>query len=97
MLVHEFVLAAAAQGKFWPVESLLLADPKVKDREELRSVASQAQLDQDKLWADIDAHKYAPLISRDIAEAKRLGVSGTPTFIVGDKKLNGVNALAALR
>lgn len=97
MLVHEFVLAAAAQGKFWPVESLLLADPRAKDREELTSLASQAQLDQDKLWADIDAHKYAPMISRDLAEAKRLGVSGTPTFLVGDKKLNGVNALAALR
>jgi len=30
MLVHEFALAAAAQGKFWSIESLLLADTKTK-------------------------------------------------------------------
>jgi protein-disulfide isomerase len=96
MLVHEFALAAAAQGKFWPVESLLLADSKPKDREELRSLAAQAQLDQGKLWADVDDHKYAPIISRDLAEAHHLGVSGTPTFVVGNKKLDGVRGLDTL-
>jgi protein-disulfide isomerase len=97
MLVHEFVLAAAAQGKFWPVESLLLADSNIKDRAELKALASQAHLQQDQLWADIDSHKFAPMISRDVAEGKRLGVSGSPTFLVGDRKLDGVNALAPLQ
>jgi protein-disulfide isomerase len=96
MLVHEFALAAAAQGKFWAVESLLLADPKSKDREELRNVASQAELDQEKLWVEVDGHKYAPIISRDLIEAQSLGILGTPTFVVGDKKLDGVNGLSAI-
>ena len=96
MLVHEFALAAAAQGKFWPVEALLLADSRPKDREELRNVATQAELDQSRLWAEVDAHKYAPFILRDLLEAKRAGVSGTPTFVVGDKRLDGVNGLATL-
>ncbi|MFZ0319756.1 MAG: thioredoxin domain-containing protein [Candidatus Sulfotelmatobacter sp.] len=96
MLVHEFALAAAAQGKFWPVESLLLADPKSKDREELKNVAKQAQLDEEKLWAEVDSHKYASAISRDLMEANALGVSGTPTFVVGDQKFDGVNGLSTL-
>jgi protein-disulfide isomerase len=96
MLVHEFALAAAAQGKFWPVESLLLADSKAKDREELRNLAVQAQLDQSKLWAEVDGHKYAAVIFRDLAEANRLGISGTPTFVIGNKKLDGVNGLDTL-
>jgi protein-disulfide isomerase len=96
MLVHEFALAAAAQGKFWSIESLLLADPKLKDREELKILASQAGIDQNRLWAEVDAHKYASLISNDLVEAKRIGVSGTPTFVVGDKKLDGVDGLAAI-
>jgi protein-disulfide isomerase len=96
MLVHEFALAAAAQGKFWSVESLLLADPKPKDREELKILASQAGIDQNRLWAEVDAHKYSSFISNDLVQAKRIGVSGTPTFVVGDKKLDGVDGLAAI-
>jgi protein-disulfide isomerase len=96
MLVHEFALAAAAQGKFWPMESLLLADSKPKDREELTNLAAQAQLDQDKLWAEVDGHKYAPIILRDLAEANRDGISGTPTFVIGNQKLDGVNGLDTL-
>ncbi len=96
-LVHEFALAAGAQGKFWQVESLLLADPKPKDRKELEVIASQVQLDQKTLWTEVDAHRYAPLISHDLAEAKQRGVSGTPTFLVSGKKLDGVDGLAALQ
>jgi protein-disulfide isomerase len=97
MLVHEFALAAGAQGKFWQVESLLLADPKPKDRKELEAISSQVQLDEKTLWAEVDAHKYAPLISRDLAEARLRGISGTPTFLVKGTKLDGVGGLAKLQ
>jgi len=96
MVVHEFALAAAVQGKFWEVESLLLADPEPKTRAELKAIASQAQLDQKKLWEEVDGHKYAPIISRDLSEAKRRGIAGTPTFVVGNRKLDGADGLAAL-
>jgi len=76
MLVHEFALAAASQGKFWSIEALLLADPKPKNREELKILASQAGIDQNRLWAEVDAHKYTFLISNDLVEAKRIGISG---------------------
>jgi protein-disulfide isomerase len=96
MLLHEFVLAAAAQGKFWQTEALLLADSNTKDRNELKLLATQAGLDQKKLWLEVDAAKYAPLISRDLVSAKELGIAGTPTFVVGRKKLDGVNGLKML-
>ena len=79
------------------MESLLLADAKPKDREELKDIAAQVGLDQDKLWAELDAHKYAPIIVRDLSKAKRPGITGTPTFVVGTQKLDGVNGLAALQ
>lgn len=96
MLLHEFVLAAAAQGKFWTVEALLLADPRPKDRNELKQLASQAGLDEAKLWKEVDAQTYASFISRDLNEAREAGVAGTPTFVVGDKKLDGVAGLRML-
>jgi protein-disulfide isomerase len=96
MLLHEFVLAAAAQGRFWQAESLLLVDPKPKDRSELRLLASQLGLNQEILWQEIDANKYASVISRDVTSAREWGVTGSPTFVVGGRKLDGVNGLELL-
>ena len=96
MIVHEFAVAAAAQGKFWEVEALLLADAKPIDRAQLKNIARQAQLDQKLLWSDLDSHLYAAFIERDLAQAKQRGVTGTPTFVVDGRKLDGVNALSVL-
>ena len=92
-LVHEFVLAAAAQGKFWNAESLLLADPSAKDEGELKKIAVALHLDQDRLWKEIGDKKYDVLIDDDIARAKESGISGSPVFVSGDKKFDGVDGL----
>jgi protein-disulfide isomerase len=94
-LVHQFVLGAAAQGKFWAAEALLLADAKPKNKIELKVLASQLGLDQNRLWAEIDTRKYDPLISRDLVQAVKLGVTGTPTFVIGNRKLDGADGLRA--
>ena len=94
-LVHQFVLGAAAQGKFWAAEALLLADAKPKDKIELRALASQLGLDQDRLWEEIDTRKYDPLISRDLVQAGKIGVTGTPTFVIGNRKLDGADGVRA--
>jgi len=31
----------------------------------------------------VDSGKYAERVRKDVAEAQRLGISGTPTFVVG--------------
>jgi protein-disulfide isomerase len=96
MLLHEFTLAAAVQGKFWAAESLLLADDKPKDRKELDILALQLGLDRNRLWKEIEAGTYVPYITRDLLHAKEIGVTGTPTFVVGGRRLDGVNGLELL-
>lgn len=96
MLLHQFALAAAAQGKFWLTQTLLLADTNPKDRAELTRLAAQAGLDQKKLWAEVDAGKYAPVVAFDLRKAKQVGVAGTPTFVVGEQKLDGIDGLRSL-
>ncbi len=96
MLLHEFALAAAVQGKFWATEALLLADNKPKDRKELDALAGELGLDRSRLWKEIDAGEYLPYITRDLLYAKEIGVTGTPTFVVGGRKLDGVNGLQLL-
>lgn len=92
-LVHEYVLAAAAQGKFRQAESLLIADPRIKDRDELKRLSSALHLDQDRLWKEVDAKKYQPLIESDMAHAKQMGIAGSPVFVYEGKKFDGVDGL----
>ena len=96
MLLHQFALAAANQGKFWSTEALLLADPNAKTEEELHLLANQLGLDQDKLWAEVKAQKYLTYIEGDLFHAKQIGITGTPTFVVDRKKFDGVNGLQNL-
>jgi protein-disulfide isomerase len=96
MLLHEFALAAAVQGKFWAAEALLLADDKPKDRKELDTLALQLGLDRNRLWREIEAGTHVPYITRDLLLAKEIGVTGTPTFVVDGRKLDGVNGLELL-
>jgi protein-disulfide isomerase len=96
MLLHEFALAAAVQGKFWAAEALLLANDKPKDRKELDILAAQLGLDRSRLWQEIESGKYVPYITRDLLHAKEIGVTGTPTFVVGGRRLDGVNGLQLL-
>src|SRR6185437_5755549 len=92
-LVHEYVLAAAAQRKFRQAESLLIADPRIKDRDELKRLSSALHLDQDRLWKEVDAKKYQPLIESDMAHAKQMGIAGSPVFVYEGKKFDGVDGL----
>jgi protein-disulfide isomerase len=96
MLVHEFAMAAAAQGKFWTIEALLLADRRPKDRKLLWNLAEEAGLDAERLWADVDAKKYDAVILADLRRAEDAGIKGTPCFVVNGNKLEGVESLQVL-
>lgn len=48
-------------------------------------------LDKEKISADVDAHKdaYQKIVDAETAEAKKFGVEGTPSLIVGKTLLQG--------
>ncbi|MFS0773677.1 DsbA family protein [Sphingomonas sp. 1P08PE] len=79
-------LAAAAQGKFNAFHDALYAAGRVSD-ESIAAAARTAQVDTGNLAAlapRIDAE-----IGRNMEVAAKLGVSGTPSWVVGDRVLSG--------
>lgn len=90
IMLHEAALAAHAQGKFWQMHDLIIADPAGTGREELLGYARRLGLDMGRFQSDLDSAKYRPIIERDLLEARRRGVLGTPVFFVNATRVDGL-------
>ncbi len=96
-LAAEAALAAKAQGKFWEYADLLFKNQRALSREDLERYAQQLGLDMDRFRKDLDTHAHAAQIDRDLAEARKAGVRGTPTFVVNDQLVRGALPFAAFK
>ncbi len=81
-LAAEASEAAGAQGKFWEMHDMMLAN---QDELTLRQIMGHAQelgLDLDKFKEHLRKRKGAPRIAEDVESADLSGVSGTPSFFI---------------
>jgi protein-disulfide isomerase len=82
---------ANEQSKFWDYHNKLVAEsPGGRNsltKANLKKYAADIQLDAAKFSACLDSSKYGSAIQADIAEAQRLGLDSTPTFILNGRKL----------
>jgi protein-disulfide isomerase len=88
-LASEASLAAGAQGKFWEMHDLLFANQRKLKRADLDGYAAKLGLNMAQFGADLDSRKYKAQVDADLAQAKSIGVRGTPNFFVNGKKLTG--------
>lgn len=58
--------------------------------DQLSVIANDLGLNGDALQSCLDAGKYKDEVDRDLADAGKVGASGTPTFFVGKSTDNGV-------
>lgn len=82
-------LAAAKQGKYWEVHSALLESKSQANEAVALKIAEKAGLNMAQLKADMDGPDVkAELLSvRELAT--KMGINGTPHFLVGDKSVAG--------
>ncbi len=94
LLAHEAALAAGEQGKFWQMHDLILAKQRALTREDLIGHAERLGLDLESFTAALDGHAYRAAVERDLAEARRREVRGTPVFFVNGRRIDGIQPLA---
>ena len=85
--------AAAARGQFWPLHERMFADQRALDRKSL--VDSARSLGVDVAGA-FDDRALQALVRRDLDEARRFAVGGTPTLFVNGRPVHGPLTVAAL-
>ncbi len=83
---------ANEQGKFWDYYNKLVAEsPGGRNsltKANLKKYAAEIRLDTAKFDVCLDSSKYASAVQADHAEAQRLGLDSTPTFILNGRRLN---------
>ena len=86
--------AAQAQGKFWEYHDLLYEKQAAGYSDEnLNAYAKEVGLDTKRFEADYESSRYDGLVQDDFQSGQNVGVNGTPTFIVNDQVLVGLQPL----
>ncbi len=80
---------AGAQGQYWAYRDALFAGHSGLAPADLKAVAESLGLDAAGFDSCYDSDRYRDRIEADVAEGTRLGVSGTPTFMIGDQRYVG--------
>ncbi|MGW0460253.1 DsbA family protein [Streptomyces tendae] len=89
---------AAEQGRFWDWYHAAFAytfkGGEDFNRSTILKIAGQIDgLDLKKFTADLDRRDLREAVRNELDEAKALGVSGVPVFVVGDQMLQGAQPL----
>jgi len=82
-------LAARNQGKYWELHRALLKARGQANEASALKIAEELGLDMEQLKADMDSNEVKDAIAQSEALAQKMGVNGTPHFLVGDRSIPG--------
>lgn len=89
----EAARCAAEQGKFWEYHDVLYANPTRQREPDLRRYAERLGLDESRFSDCVRSGRHAATVERGMADGKKLGVTGTPSFFVNGAPLIGAQGL----
>jgi protein-disulfide isomerase len=84
----EAARCAGDQGKFWEYRDALFDAEQITENMH-QGVAESLGLDSAPFLECLESSKYAEAVQADSLEAQKLGISGTPTFVVNGIVLAG--------
>ncbi|WP_156721522.1 DsbA family protein [Streptomyces apocyni] len=91
---------AAEQGQGWPYAEALLGRVKEfghRGEALLSDVARDLGLDADEFETALIDGRHILIVDADQAEGKAIGVTGTPTYVIGGERLDGGKSQEGLR
>lgn len=89
----EASLCAHEQGKFWEYHAVLFEQSPKAANDDLTRYAEQVGLDTEAFAVCLFQSRYHDQVQRDIEEATKLGLEGTPAFFINGRFLNGAQPL----
>ena len=84
-------LCAGEQGKYWEMRGLLFRDQSKLDRESIAGYAKDMSLVSDAFKVCMDNEKLMQAINDEAAYAGMVGITGTPTFVLGTRAGDSVD------
>ncbi len=92
-------LAAKYQDKYLQAHDALMSAPRLAENSQVDAALRGAGVDMAQLKKDLIAHRASidELLKRNDAEARGLGLRGTPGILVGRRLVSGISDLHALQ
>lgn len=94
---HEAARCAAEAGKFWPYHDRLFQEQPAFQREDLVRYAVDLGLDRADFTKCLDERRFSAAVEADMAQARALGINGTPTFLIHGRQLVGAHPIETFR
>jgi protein-disulfide isomerase len=94
---HEAARCAAESGRFWAYHDRLFAEQPAFQREDLVRYAVDLGVDRTAFTRCLDERRSKAAVEADVAQARALGITGTPTFIINGQPLVGAQPIEAFR
>ena len=88
---HEAARCAGEQGKYWEMHARLFTNQKTLSPNDLADHAQALGLDMPNFQLCLESGKHVAAIRMDLAEGRKAGVSGTPSFFLGLTEPNNPN------
>ncbi|MBM3568929.1 MAG: DsbA family protein [Alphaproteobacteria bacterium] len=97
LLAARAAMAARKQGKYRDMHDALMASRGTIDDEAVARIAGEKKLDLARLKRDMADPEIEAVLRRNHELARRLNISGTPAFVIGDAIAPGAMELADMR
>ena len=94
---HQAARCAGALGRYWQYHDKLFANQPHFERADLLRYAGDIGLLPEKFAACLDGGRFAAAVEADVAQARNLGVSSTPTFFINGRPLVGAHPVENFR
>jgi len=85
-------IAAHEQGKFWQMHDALFAVSKQLTKENIEKAAKDIGLDMEKFQKDLASPSVQAKLKKDMVDAGKAGVGGTPTLFINGRQVKGRGA-----
>jgi len=93
----EAARCAGDQGKYWEYHDGLFAHQTALEVSDLKALAGTLKLNPEKFGHCLDSGAQAPAIAKTLAEGKKLGLTGTPSFVINGRFISGATDSETLR
>ena len=94
---HAAAEAAHRQGQFWAMHDKIFASPRNVDAATLERYAREIGLDMERFRRDSTSEAVRARIRSDGEQAKELGVTGTPAFMINGRFLSGAQPFESFK
>ena len=94
---HQASWAAHQQGKFWEMHDKIFANQRDLSEATYLRYAEELGLDVERFKTDASSAVAKKAVETDVAEAGKLGVTGTPGFFINGRFLSGAQPFSSFK